>query len=71
MIYMKCPSCGYLLGNIQIIYEKGLDEINSDPNTDEQTKLTLKTKLIESLEIKRYCCKMRVITFKQLTEIVN
>jgi DNA-directed RNA polymerase subunit N (RpoN/RPB10) len=68
---MKCPSCGYLLGNIQIIYEKGLEEINSDPNTDEETKLALKTKLIESLEIKRYCCKMRVITFKQLTEIIN
>ena len=26
-------------------------------------------KLIESLQIKRYCCKMRVITYKNKTEI--
>lgn len=71
MIYIKCPSCGYLIGNRQMIYEKGLDEINSDPNTDDEKKLELKTKLIESLNIKRYCCKMRVITFKNLAEIIH
>lgn len=71
MIYVKCPSCGFLIGNRQMIYEKGLDEIYSDPNTSNEKKLELKTKLIDSLEIKRYCCKMRVITFKQLTEIVH
>jgi len=69
MIYLKCPSCGYIIGNRQIPYEKGLDEINSNPNTDEETKLILKTKLIESLKIKKYCCKMRVTTYKQKTEI--
>jgi len=71
MIYIKCPSCGYLIGNRQMVYEKGLDEINTDPNTDDVKKLELKTKLIESLKIKRYCCKMRVITFKNLTEIIH
>lgn len=71
MIYIKCPSCGYLLANRQMIYEKGLDEIYSDPNTDNDKKLELKTKLIESLKIKKYCCKMRVITFKNLPEIVH
>lgn len=71
MIYIKCPSCGYLLGNRQMVYEKGLDEIYSDPNTDDEKKLELKTKLVESLKIKRYCCKMRVITFKNLAEIVH
>ena len=34
MIYIKCPSCGLLLGNRQIVYEKGLNEINSNPNVD-------------------------------------
>lgn len=71
MIYIKCPSCGYLIGNRQMVYEKGLDEINTDPNTDDVKKLELKTKLIESLKIKRYCCKMRVITFKNLAEIIH
>ena len=71
MIYIKCPSCGYLIGNRQIIYEKELDKIYSNPNTDEQTKLNLKNKLIESLEIQNYCCKMRVISYIQLPNIVK
>ena len=71
MIYLKCPTCGYILGNRQIIYEKEMDQIESDPNTDEDTKILLKTKLVESLKIKRYCCKMRILTFKSLPEILK
>jgi len=71
MIYMKCPSCGYLLGNRQIIYEKGLREIMNNPNANEEEKLLLRIKLVESLNIKNYCCRMRVITFKQVTEIIK
>jgi DNA-directed RNA polymerase subunit N (RpoN/RPB10) len=71
MIYIKCPSCGYIIGNRQIYYEQKLKEINSDPNIDDDKKLELKTKLIDSLDVKRYCCKMRIITFKQLTEIIH
>ncbi len=71
MIYIKCPSCGLLLGNRQMVYEKGLEEINSNPNTDNEKKLELKTKLVESLGIKRYCCKMRVMTYKNLPEIIH
>jgi DNA-directed RNA polymerase subunit N (RpoN/RPB10) len=54
-----------------MVYEKGLDEINSDPNTDNEKKLELKTKLVESLGIKNYCCKMRVITYKNLPGIIR
>ena len=71
MIYIRCPSCGYILGNRQILYESKLDEIMNNPNLDEDAKLDLKTKLVDSLKLKRYCCKMRVITFKQLTDIVK
>jgi DNA-directed RNA polymerase subunit N (RpoN/RPB10) len=66
---MVCPSCGYVLGNRQRMYDKGLQEIESNPNNDEQTKLELKNKLIESLEIEKYCCKMRIICYKNKTEI--
>ncbi len=71
MIYIKCPSCGLLLGNRQMVYEKGLEEINSNPNTDNEKKLELKTKLVESLGLKRYCCKMRVMTYKNMPEIIH
>ena len=71
MIYLKCPSCGYIIGNRQIVYESTLDQIMNDPNTDDDEKLVLKTKLVDSLGVKRYCCKMRIITFKQLTDIIK
>ena len=69
MIYLKCPSCAYIIGNRQRLYDFGLDEIESNPNNDEQTKLELKNKLVESLKIDKYCCKMRVITYKNKTKI--
>ena len=69
MIYLKCPTCGCVLGNRQKLYDNSLEEIESNPNNDEEMKLNLKDKLIESLQIKRYCCKMRVITYKNKTEI--
>lgn len=69
MIYLKCPSCGYIIGNRQIPYENGLNKIESDPNNTEDMKLLLKENLLKELKIERYCCKMRIITFKQKTEI--
>jgi DNA-directed RNA polymerase subunit N (RpoN/RPB10) len=68
---MRCPTCGYILGNRQILYESRMEEIVNNPNTDDDIKLELKTKLIESLKLKRYCCKVRVMTFKQLTDIIK
>jgi hypothetical protein len=41
MIYLKCPSCAYILANRQRLYDLGLEEIESNPNNDEQTKLEL------------------------------
>ena len=69
MFYLKCPTCGYILGNRQEEYDLGLHEIESNPNNTEQMKLDLKEQLVKSLKIKRYCCKMRVITAKNKTEI--
>jgi DNA-directed RNA polymerase subunit N (RpoN/RPB10) len=48
-----------------------MEEIVNNPNTDDDIKLELKTKLVESLKLKRYCCKVRVMTFKQLTDIIK
>lgn len=71
MIYLICPSCGYILGNRQKIYDIGLEEIESNQNNDEKQKLELKQKLVDSLKLKRYCCKMRVITYKNKCEIIK
>jgi DNA-directed RNA polymerase subunit N (RpoN/RPB10) len=71
MIYLKCPTCGTIIGNRQIPYEAKLQEIDNNPNIDEAEKLNQKNKLVESLELKRYCCKMRIITFKSMPLIIK
>ena len=71
MIYLKCPTCGTIIGNRQIPYEAKLQEIDNNPNIDETEKLDQKNKLVESLELKRYCCKMRIITFKSMPLIIK
>ncbi len=71
MIYLKCPSCCTILGNRQQIYVKRLDEIDGNSNTDENTKNELKTKIFDEIKIVNYCCKMRILTFKDLNNIIK
>jgi DNA-directed RNA polymerase subunit N (RpoN/RPB10) len=71
MIYIKCPSCGTILGNRQPVYIKKIDEIENNKNIDEDTKAELKTKIFESIKIENYCCKMRILTFKDLNNIIK
>jgi len=71
MIYLRCPSCQTIIGNREIQYDTELDKIENNPNIDEEEKLEQKTKLLNSLELERYCCKMRVSTFKNKTSIIK
>ena len=50
------------------------EEKRNDEEFDESSlhmRQLLKTKLVDSLKLKRYCCKVRVMTFKQLTDIIK
>ena len=71
MIYLKCPSCGTVIGNRQTMYEDGLSKIMDNKNTNNKEKLNQKTKLLNDLGLERYCCKMRVITYINLPKIVK
>jgi DNA-directed RNA polymerase subunit N (RpoN/RPB10) len=70
MIYLKCPTCSTVLGNRQIIYETGLKEILNNKNLTDKMKEDEKLKLLNSLDLTNYCCKMRVITYVNLTEVL-
>ena len=69
MIYLKCPTCNTVLANREIIYEKGLEKIMNS-NENDETKRKLKTELVNSLKLKNPCCKMRVMSYIQLTDII-
>ena len=61
MKYVICPTCGKVLGDIEIDYEIKSNEIMM-LNISEQEKVVRKRELIEKMGISRYCCKMRLFT---------
>lgn len=80
MLYMVCPSCWTLLGDKQLIYEKEINSLcekhNVDPDSfslgrydasDEFTKDRLH--ILDKL-CKRQCCRMRLLTYSDIVNII-
>jgi len=61
MKYVVCPTCAKVLCDIEIDYEIKSNEIMTS-NISEQEKIVKRRELIESMGVKRYCCKMRIFT---------
>ena len=70
MLYVVCPSCKTLLGNKQLIWEEIEKQIIESHISDKQKEEELEI-AINSLGLKRYCCKMRVKTYTRLVEVVK
>lgn len=61
-----CATCGYFIGKVIIEYEAEVKKIcdNIDLNSEQQSEAIVK--VIKSLNIRRYCCKMRLFTQKDI-----
>lgn len=64
MLYMICPTCGTLLGNKQLVYEKKMTELH-DKQLDADGIIKEKEKIINSIGIDKYrtCCRQRIIGY--------
>lgn len=74
MLYLLCPTCKERLGSVQIQYETVLEKICRDEELgkiNEEEAKKLKSELIMAFNLNRYCCTMRLMTFKQLINIVK
>lgn len=69
MIALVCPTCGYFIGSKANEYNIKKKEI-CDKNLSEEKEQEELTKLINSLKFRRYCCKMRVMTYKLMVNEV-
>jgi len=68
MIYSTCPTCGFFIGNIVDEYEKSKKQICLNTQlSDEQMKKDI-SNLLKNLKVRRYCCRMRIMTCKDLVE---
>jgi DNA-directed RNA polymerase subunit N (RpoN/RPB10) len=72
MLYPRCPSCGTLLAHIELLYIKGMHEINNDnKKNDTKKKRNANIEKLLSGLVQNDCCRMRVITYSQLIKIVH
>ena len=71
MLYYKCPSCKTLLADKQLPFEKEMDRIVKDTKMSEDEKNDAKRKLLDSLELVRYCCRTRMLTYVDLIKIIK
>lgn len=68
MIYITCPTCGYFIGAKTIEYEKKKQEICDNIKYNQQEKEAEIQKLIKNLGLRRYCCRMRLMTAKDIVQ---
>jgi len=70
MLYLVCPTCGYLLGKKTIEYENKKKIISLNPELTDEDKENEISKLLLSLNIRRYCCKMRMMTYVNIIDVI-
>jgi DNA-directed RNA polymerase subunit N (RpoN/RPB10) len=73
MSYIVCPTCNRLIADKMIPYEEGLKKISDNPNLSSEQKDNEKIKLMDNLKIPkdRYCCRMRLMCYRDLVRIVK
>ena len=70
MLYLSCPTCGYFLGIKTQNFENEKKKICSNPNLSIDEREKQISELIKSLNLRRYCCKMRVMSYKDIVDVV-
>jgi DNA-directed RNA polymerase subunit N (RpoN/RPB10) len=68
MLYMTCPTCGFFIGQKTEEYENKKLEICSNPKYSKKQADEEISNLIKNIGLRRYCCKMRLRTYKDLIE---
>jgi len=71
MLYFRCPTCGTLLANKQLVYEQKLEEICLNRKLNNKEKNDLKRKLLDDMELHRSCCRMRIMGYVKLIEKIK
>lgn len=83
MLYPICPTCGTLLANIQLPYQRDMEELCNKYNVSQETmskgEITKNPDFIKEKEniVNKYvdkdkiCCRMRLTNFSDLVRLIN
>ena len=65
---MTCPTCGTFLGLKTVEWEKESENICNNPNLSKEEKENKKSEILLSLKLRRYCCRMRMMSYKDIVQ---
>ena len=69
MLSTVCPTCGFLFADKEIEFEEKLNIICNNKDNLSKDEINNKiTILLDNLNINRYCCRMRIITYIDLAK---
>ena len=68
MLYSSCPTCGFFIGQKIVEWESKSYEICNNNTLTLKEKEKKKQELLMSLNLRRYCCKMRIMTYKDIVQ---
>jgi len=68
MLYLICPTCGYFLGQKTLEYEQGKEKVCSNPKLTAEEREKELSNLLLGLKLRRYCCKMRMMSYKDIVQ---
>ena len=81
MLYMRCPKCGELLGDKEILLIKGMKEICDEMGVDDDIisiglidkdpKFIQKRQELCKKLFKNICCPIRALTYIDLVQIIK
>lgn len=70
MYYFRCPTCRTEFANRLLIWEKELEKICNSTMTRKE-KDAAQGKLLDSLNLRNICCRMRFVTYTDTNKIVK
>jgi hypothetical protein len=66
MLYTTCPTCGFFLGLKTEEFDQKKKLICDNPKLSKKEQEIQISELLLSLKLRRYCCRMRMMTYKDL-----
>lgn len=74
MLPTRCFTCGHVLANLELEFESKIQEIDNDIKLNDEQKAEAKRNVINKLLpdrwTKRYCCRMRLLSYVDLIKVV-
>jgi len=71
MLYPRCPTCGFNLASKQLKYEEDLLQINNNSKTMTEEEVNEKKMEVLNKYSKRYCCKLRLLTYVDTINLIK